>query len=360
MRVEVPAPAAPPFGLVPLIETVQRNCNIADARHARDMTLCNYLLGMREFYRWEQDIPLGASLAQGALGGWIAAREVLWGRLEGHDFGALAVAAARTDPFDIGSANRELACHGVVYGAGLGLAGAPHFFLAELLRREERSGLTVFVSGREYARNMVAPPASRRDGVVFLRQDALRRWLWEKTEIWGVRRADNALRAALDCHAFGTDPGAALEAMVERETETVVLHEVGEALAEPLLGPAWRTMLGGLSSRRAELLARAVRDHLADCLSTLPGLMDRDAACSIHLYFAHFEGMRRSLFPRLAHAYADWQASGNPAALRDAVAAGRVHWKACALALLESCGEDAAAAEREMDARAADHGALAL
>ena len=34
-----------------LIQTVQRNCHIADARHAGDYTLCVYLLKMREFYR---------------------------------------------------------------------------------------------------------------------------------------------------------------------------------------------------------------------------------------------------------------------------------------------------------------------
>ena len=39
-------------GLGPFIEAVQRNCHIADARHAREMTLCTYLLEMREFFRW--------------------------------------------------------------------------------------------------------------------------------------------------------------------------------------------------------------------------------------------------------------------------------------------------------------------
>lgn len=45
-----------PFSNFPqLVQSVQRNCHVADARHAREMTLCNYLLEMREFYRWEHD-----------------------------------------------------------------------------------------------------------------------------------------------------------------------------------------------------------------------------------------------------------------------------------------------------------------
>ncbi|HSD60749.1 MAG TPA: hypothetical protein VLC55_07840, partial [Burkholderiales bacterium] len=54
-----------------LVNAVQRNCDIADARHARDMTLCTYLLEMRELYRWEQDMPLTALPPKDALGRWL-------------------------------------------------------------------------------------------------------------------------------------------------------------------------------------------------------------------------------------------------------------------------------------------------
>ena len=70
-----------------------------------------------------------------------------------------------------------------------------------------------------------------------------------------------------------------------------------------MLGPAWEDMLGAAADRRAELLARAVRDHLADCLSTLPVLLERDARASIHFHFSQMDGMRRELFPALAAAY---------------------------------------------------------
>ncbi len=35
-----------------LISQVQHNCDISDANHAGNYTLCIYLLKMREYYRW--------------------------------------------------------------------------------------------------------------------------------------------------------------------------------------------------------------------------------------------------------------------------------------------------------------------
>ncbi len=343
-----------------LIEAVQANCHIADARHARELTMCNYLLGMRELYRWEQEVPLSRPLPKEELGAWLSQREALWGELEASDFRPLPVGGERYDPFAIAAINAALAPHGLIYGGGYGRFGKPHFFLGELLRREERLGVTVLVSGCEYARDLWAPPAALQDGRVFLRQDALRRWLWEKIEIWGVRKADGALKAALDGYGFGADPEAALERMAAQESETLILHELGEAMAEPLLGPAWREMLASFTGRRAEILARAVRDNLADCLSTLPELLDRGAGSSIHFYFANFEGLRRSLFPRLADAYARWRESGDPTALQEALAAGRSHWTNAGQRLLTAREDDPAQAEHLIESWADEHSPLAL
>ena len=63
-----------------LIAAVQANCHVTDARHARSMTLCTYLLEMREMYRWEHGIAFGVPLARADVGAWLAAREALWER----------------------------------------------------------------------------------------------------------------------------------------------------------------------------------------------------------------------------------------------------------------------------------------
>ncbi len=346
-------------GFEELKQAVQANCDIADARHAREMTMCNYLLAMRELFRWEEGLPLRQPLKQTDLSGWIARRETLWNEIEEAEFRPLPLGGG-CDPFDNAAVNDALAPLGLVYAGGLGRWGKPHFFLGDLARRELRHGLTVLVSEREHARDLFAPPAALREGMVFLRLDALRRWLWEKTEIWGVKQADGALKAALDGYGFAGDAEAALNRMAAQEGETLILHEVGEGLAEPLLGPAWREMLGGLSQRRAELLARAVRDNLADCLSTLPALIERSAGPSIHFYFANFDGLRRSLFPRLAAAYAAWRRTGDDADLRLAFRDGQTHWREAALRLLAAWQHDPGGAEIAFSGWVDEHGALML
>jgi hypothetical protein len=350
-----------PFPNFPrLVQSVQRNCNIADARHAREMTLCNYLLGMREFYRWEHEVPLARALPRQELGSWISEREALWDGLQADDLEPLRMGERSYDAFDVDAINAALVPQGLVYGGGYGRFGKPHFFLAQLERHELRQGLRLFVSGCEYARDLTAPPAALLDGAVFLRRDALRRWLWDKIEIWGVRKADGALKSALECYGFTSDAETAIEHMTEQEAETLILHELGEAMAEPLLGAAWPDLIATLKGRRAEILARAVRDNLADCLSTLPRLIEREAACSIHFHFANFEGARSKLFPLLELAYRRWRETGNLEPLREAAQAGSAHWHEAALSLLRAHQADPAAAEETIAAWIEDPAAMSL
>ena len=354
-------PRALPLSDFPrLVQSVQRNCHIADARHAREMSLCNYLLEMREFYRWEHEVPLARALPRQELGSWISEREALWDALQADALEPLRLGARSYDAFEVGAINAALVPQGLVYGGGYGRFGKPHFFLAQLEHHEQRQGIRLFVSGCEYARDISAPPASLLDGTVFLRRDALRRWLWEKVEIWGVRKADGALKSTLECYGFGADAGAALEHMAGQEAETLILHEIGEAMAEPLLGNAWPDFIASLTGRRAEILARALRDNLADCLSTLPRLIEREAACSIHFYFANFEGMRASLFPSLDRAYRSWRESGNLDPLRAAVHAGGAHWHEAARSLLRLHQTDRAAAAGIIATWVEEPGALVL
>jgi hypothetical protein len=317
------------------IETIQRNCHIADANHAREMTMCNYLLGMREYYRWENELPLTKQPPRQEIGEWLTAREALWDSLERDEFIPVPIENHRYDPFAIDAINQAMQDHGLVYGAGLGRYRQPHFFLGELIRKEEREGLTIYVTGCEYARDITSFPAAYQDGTIILRLDALKRVLWEKVEMWGLKKREGALKSALDCYGFDRDPEKALNQMAEMESETVILHEVGEAMASLQLGEGWREMLTSLNSKRAEAFARAIKDNLADCVSTLPALLDMQSRCSLHFYFAEFDGLRKSLFPALAEAYIKWRETGSDRALRDVVKTGRQHWLGTAQKLVE-------------------------
>lgn len=330
-------------GMAPLLAAVQKNCHIADARHAREMTLCTYLLEMREFYRWESDLPPGSPLPREDVGRWINEREALWESVADEEFAPLPLAGALHDPFAAGEVNAALLPQGLVYGAGIGRFSKPHFFLGRLARRETHDGLTVLVCDCEYARDLTAIPAALQGGTVIVRREALRQWLWEKAEAWGMKKKPGAMARALAAYDYESDPAAALARMSERETETLILHERGEHAAGKLLGPGWEDMIAGFTSRRAELVARAVRDNLADCLVTLPALLAQPDHASLHFWFANFDGMRRELFPRLAAAYEAEKASRGDTPMREVVAAGAEHWRAVAQRLL-ALDDDAIAA----------------
>lgn len=335
-----------------LIDTVQKNCTIADARHARDMTMCTFLLEMREYYRWEMEIPYGARLPKDELGDWLNARESLWDTVEEEDFALLPLSDSGIDPFEADDINRALIPQGLVYSSGLGHFRKPHFVLAELKRAEVREGVQVLVAGCEYARDLIAPPAAMRDGAIFLRMDAVRRLLWNKYEEWQWKEKDTALGRAFAHYDFERDIDRGLDRMAEAESEAMILHEIGEARAESLLGEDWNAMLGQLGSRHAELLARAVRDHLADCLVTLPTLLEREAIGSLHFYLANLSGLRRALFPALPLAYESWLDNLDTTGLARTVVAAETHWLNAARKLITTYHRDPAHGDAQLNALA--------
>ncbi len=319
-----------------LVAAVQRNCDLADAAYAQNLSMCIYLLQMREFFRWERGLPLDAPPDRGEVGRWIASREAHWDSLTDAPEPAFAPLplGGGVDAFDEDAANARLRSSGLVYAAGLGRFRRPEFVLAERVQSQSREGATVLVTGREHARGMNPPMAASRGDQVLVRRDVLRRWLGTRVELSRQRPGAEGLGAALDAWRIGdADPQSALERIADIETETLILHELGERRAAALLGPQWEEMLVSLEHPRAEIVARAVRDLLADCLLTLPALLERGATGSVHFWFANFEGMRRHLAPALPGAYARWRA-GETAALADALDAGAEHWLAQARRLL--------------------------
>ena len=335
-----------------LCSAVQNNCHVADAHHAQSMSLCNYLLEMREYYRWEHQLAAPAAPPRAELGRWITAREALWNSIEDEQYAPLPIAGSSFDPFATASINGVLLDLGLVYGAGIGRFHRPHFFLAELKRREVRDGVTVLISGREYARDISAAPAAVRQGTIYLRQEALQRWLWEKVEAWDGKLKEGPLQRALQHHGFDADANAAIARMTESESETLILHEIGECQAGRVLGAAWEEMLLSFSDRRAEVLCRAVRDLYADCQHTLPTLLRRGALASLHFWFASFDALRRALHPGLAKAYTQWCADADDIRLGASFSAGSAHWQNVAQDLLARYQRQGAAAQTQIGALA--------
>lgn len=316
-----------------LIDAVRRNCAIADARHAGDLTLCIYLLQMREFFRWEHGVAFDAPLDRAAIGAWIDEREAWWERLAHETPHPLPIGDRLVDPFDVDTLDAALRPRGWTYGAGQLAADRPVFFLAERHAEFRCDGVDVRVAGRELARGLVAPVAALagadRAPTIVVRRESLARWCWERVETYRLRpRPGSAQHAAM--HHYGLldgDFAAALPGWIDDQAEAAVLHERGELAAGRRLGPGWTEMRLGLNSRRADLQARAVRDLIADLAVTLPALLDAGAIGPMHVWFANFEGLRAVLMPGLPRAYAEWRGGDGGQALRAACARGLAHFE---------------------------------
>ena len=351
-------PSGPPAILDELahaLSVVRTNCHISDALHATDYTLCVYLLKMREYYRWEHEIPFNAPIPQEALSGWLTGREAFWNTLEGKPFGSIPLSLQLHDPFDAERINEILNTMGYVYSSGLGRNMKPHFFLGALEQRRVHEDYTLYISGKEYARDLAAPPAMSLGRTIFIRRESLRRMLWEKIEEWSWNRPVNAMQKAIECYDFDTAPEEALEQMTEREIRSLLLHEIGEVMAGEELGNGWEDLLSGMPHCKAELMMRAVRDHLSDALSTLPGLLDDAEPASLHLYFANLTSLRKVLFPSLLAAYDHWEQTGKLDRLMQLTEASRHHWLSLAQEIIALQGTRDGDLQREITALVEHH-----
>lgn len=335
-----------------LTRAVQRNCDIVDARHGGDLGMCTYLLKMREYFRWEKGFGFRDRLPHDEIGDWLSTREAYWATLLDADFADIRIDGAVFDPFDADGINHALEPQGLVYSGGLIGAGKPHFFLGHLERVETPGdGFSIRVCDRELARGLSAPPAMTRERSIFLRREALRRYLWERLEIWRWNSPKNALARAFACYDFASDLEGALEAMTEKELQTALQHEIGEVQATALLGDDWHRMLGDVLGTPAELMARAVRDYVADCLCTLPHLVAQGDEAPIHFFIGALTNMRKEIFPGLLRAYEEWRDGGDLEPFAALAGVGRGHWLGVARAMVDlhrEHGETAAAPIAEL------------
>lgn len=341
-----------------LVTAVQRNCDIADARHGGELPMCVYLLQMRELYRWETQLPPGAAPPRAELGDWIAQRERHWDGLASAPYLGLPVEGG-LDPFDVDAADRALAPLGLVYSAGRLASGRPIFVLAERLRAGPQAGLQVQVAGREFARGLAAPPGALHGDTVVLRRDALLRWLWQQFEAIAMRPGSPLAEALAACgHRPGGDPAPAIERLADEQLDVVLLHEIGEHAAGRRLGAGWDALRSATGrDRRIEPRLRALRDHLADTLVTLPGLLARPSPEALHFWFAMLDGVRLEMFPALPSGYAAWRGGDGGKALQSLIVSGRRHWTRLAAELVAAFEHGGAgeAAARLLDPSARCH-----
>ncbi|HHL18226.1 MAG TPA: hypothetical protein ENJ33_00665 [Thiothrix sp.] len=334
-----------------LTKTVQHNCHIADARHAGDYTLCVYLLKMREMYRWEQGQDFSKTLTTDDVGDWLTKREEKWDDVEERDYQPLVINGKSYDAFDNDAINILLKEEKLVYNAGLGVRCRVHFFLGELEEYHEHDDYRILVSGKEYARDMGAPPAMAQQQSIFIRMESLRRMLWEKVEEWRMSGLDNPIGRAAAYYDFDGNVESALDQMATLEADVLIAHEIGEVQAGKLLGDEqWSAMLNGLPARsHAELMLRAVRDHLADTLHTLPFLLQNKHPACLHFYFGVMTSMGKKLSPALYAAYKHWHNTHDLSQLQVLIEVHKTHWQQTAQQAIAIFQKDAEQAVQKIE-----------
>lgn len=308
-----------------LINAVQRNCHISDAKHASDYTLCTYLLKMREFYRWEKGYDFNDDLNPDKIGIWLTAREALWDDLEGNEFSSIHTRKGDYNAFDTEHINQELVPQGYIYSAGYGPKSKAIFYLAELEQQVLQDDFNIFISGKEFARDLTAPVAMSQKNNIYIRRESLHRMIWEKTVEWGWHQNKNAMFKAMNFYDFAKKPSESIDEMTNKEINSVILHEIGEIKSAQKL-KNWQQMIIDLPRSQAEIMARAVKDLLSDAISTLPTLINNRDDASIHFYFANFTHMRKELSPSLLKAYHDWNDNNDYSKLLSATNRSGDHW----------------------------------
>lgn len=316
--------------------------------------MCTFLLKMREYYRWEKNLKFGSSLSQDDIGEWLATREQYWSKIANQPFQSLPL-SEDTDPFDATSINNNLIPQGYVYSSGYGVFGKPHFFLGKLSETRKLDKLTVYISTKEFARDLVTPPAMSIDHNIFIRQESVRRFIWEKIEEWRSNKnksgpMKNVLAQWNDWDDMkNLEP--ILDTLVETETETMILHEIGEIQAGEALGNHWKHMVNDMSGTKAEFFLRAVRDILADCMVTLPALLEEEKSMPIHSYFANYSGLRKHLFPELKRAYEQWVDHNNTDIMSALIYKGIDRWQHIATQALENYKANGINARSDIEAQ---------
>ena len=169
---------------------------------------------------------------------------------------------------------------------------------------------------------------------IYIRRESFKRMIWEKTEQWRWSKPHNAMARAIACYDFDSNLLHALDEMTEHELDSAILHEIGEIKAGDSLD-GWQDMMSQLMFTQAEIMARAVRDHLADAISTLPVLLEKQQAASIQFYMANLTGMRKHIFPSFVGAYNEWLDNRNIGRLEKLVDQSEHHWQNIASEMLE-------------------------
>ena len=327
-----------------LIRHIRRNCDISDARHGGVFSVCGLALRLRDLFKWERGLAPWEEGDPAEVLDWIGAREAYWETLADSDYAALCMNGRSWEPFDTAGVNSVLSARGVYYGAGYARGLKPTFFLAAVEGRREIEGCSVYTLGHEMARDLLTLPALSQGRTILLRRESAHRFLWDQIS-YVAPSARRALHAAMHaCTITDFRPAALrrdLHKLLEVQEAIHLHHELGEIHETEFKRDLWQEIIAAFPLTRVELLARHVKDLLADtnAMGTLRWILRTRSVAGLALYVAFADRVTQALFPELAACLADVLRNGDWAAVSQSVEAGHGAAKRYAAAIAEIYGD---------------------
>jgi len=296
------------FQIDDIIEQVIENCSISDAKHAGLYSICGLALRLRDLYKWENRLDPWIENDPSEVLKWIGNKEEKWEQLVDKDFSDINLLGHRFDPFDVKGINTILESYGYIYGGGYARSLKPSFFLAAIEDKKEINGITIFVLGKELARDLLTIPAMSQDNCIYVRKESARLYLWD--QIFYVKNSGRyALSFGLEDYGLKEQTPVNLHRNLSRiaanETDTYIYHELGEMQDTVFDRSTWQEIIATFPHTPIELLARTVKDLLADtsAYGTLTHIIEKRKTPSLAFYVAFLESFTKILFPQIIEAF---------------------------------------------------------
>ncbi len=296
-------PSAPQTEILrQILPTIRKNCTTADAHHSGLFSLCGLFLRLKDQYNWEQKRPPWSPTHHDRLLKWIDRKEALWLECLESPFEPLLINNHPFDCLDSRGINQLLIPLGLYYGAGYGRGLNPTFFLGIIKEKRLVHGYTVIILGRELVCDLSQVPGQRQGKIIVVRMEPLRFFLWSKIQETEKFERE-AATMALSYYRWNPkrSPGNQLELILESELETVLSHELGEAMDRSFPQGLWKKLISAFPFSRVELYLRTLKDLLADThpRGTLNHIISSQKAGSLAFYLSNLKGLRRALFPEM-------------------------------------------------------------
>ncbi len=308
---------------------ILHNCDISDSRYAGFYSVCGLALRLRDLFKWENGLDPWEEKDSSDVLEWIGQKEEKWNELaeeSEESYVEISVPEGNYDAFDTRGINKVLEPHGLFYGAGYAHSLKPTFFLADIEEKTQMEGHMVYVLGQERARDLLTLPALTQDNCIVLRKESAKLFIWD--QILYIRKSGRAaLRFALENCGLGEQSEVirrSLDDVFAVQKETYIYHELGEIKDAVFDRDMWKEIIGSYPHTTVELLARAVKDILADTneFGALRHMTKERRTASLAFYVAFLDGLPKELFPELATSFHEFAKTGDWQIIEQAVSAG--------------------------------------